>query len=213
MMLLHGEQYLEVLSYPIPTASTLLSKARLLEVVDKGNAAIVKAGITTVNKETGKPLFYNESTTFIRGSGGFGGARKPADRGASTAANKPPARAADFTVEEQTTEEQAVLYRLSGDYNPLHVDPAFAKIGGFKAPILHGLCFFGIAAKAVYQRYGQFKNVKVRFAGSVFPGETIVTSMWKEGDKVVFESRVKETGKLCISGGAAELVGGGKEKL
>ncbi|PVH86040.1 NAD(P)-binding protein [Cadophora sp. DSE1049] len=213
MMLLHGEQYLEILSYPIPTSATLISKPRLLEVVDKGNAAIVKSGVTTINKETGRPLFYNESTVFIRGSGGFGGVKKPQDRGASTAANKPPSRAPDFTAEEKTTEEQAVLYRLSGDYNPLHVDPAFAKMGGFKVPILHGLCFFGIAAKAVYQKYGAFKNIKVRFAGTVLPGQTIVTEMWKEGGKVVFQSKVKETGKLAISGAAAELVGGGKTKL
>ncbi|KAL2061791.1 hypothetical protein VTL71DRAFT_7169 [Oculimacula yallundae] len=213
MMLLHGEQYLEILSYPIPTSATLVSSPRLLEVVDKGNAAIVKSGVTTINKETGKPLFYNESTVFIRGSGGFGGIKKPADRGASTAANKPPARAPDFVAEEKTTEEQAVLYRLSGDYNPLHVDPAFAKMGGFKVPILHGLCFFGIAAKAVFQKYGAYKNVKVRFAGTVLPGQTIVTEMWKEGNKVVFQSKVKETGKLAISGGAVELLGDGKTKL
>ncbi len=213
MMLLHGEQYLEILSYPIPTSGTLISKPKLLEVVDKGNAAIVKSGVTTINKDTGKPLFYNESTVFIRGSGGFGGEKKPKDRGASTAANKPPSRSPDFTAEEKTTEEQAVLYRLSGDYNPLHVDPAFAKVGGFKVPILHGLCFFGIAAKAVYQKYGAFKNIKVRFAGSVLPGQTIVTEMWKEGGKVIFQSKVKETGKLAISGAAAELVDGGKQKL
>ncbi|PBP28960.1 hypothetical protein BUE80_DR000138 [Diplocarpon rosae] len=213
MMLLHGEQYLEILSYPIPTSATLVSKTRLLEVVDKGNAAIVKSGVTTINKETGKPLFYNESTVFIRGSGGFGGERKSADRGASTAANKPPSRAPDFIAEEKTTEEQAVLYRLSGDYNPLHVDPAFAKMGGFKVPILHGLCFFGISAKAVYQKYGAFKNIKVRFAGTVLPGQTIVTETWKEGSKVVFQSKVKETGKLAISGGAAELVDAGKQRL
>ncbi|KAH9222109.1 multifunctional beta-oxidation protein-like protein [Leptodontidium sp. 2 PMI_412] len=213
MMLLHGEQYLEVLSYPIPTSATLVSKPRLLEVVDKGNAAIVKSGVTTINKETGKPLFYNESTVFIRGSGGFGGVKKPQDRGASTAANKPPSRAPDFIAEEKTTDEQAVLYRLSGDYNPLHVDPAFAKIGGFNAPILHGLCFFGISAKAIYQKYGAFKNIKVRFAGTVLPGQTIVTEMWKEGGKVIFQSKVKETGKLAISGAAAELVSDGKTKL
>lgn len=206
MMLLHGEQYLSILSYPIPTAATLISKPTLLEVVDKGSAAIVKSGVTTINKDTGKPLFYNESTIFLRGSGGFGGIKKPADRGASTAANTPPKRAPDFTAEEKTTEEQAVIYRLSGDYNPLHVDPAFAKMGGFKAPILHGLCFFGIAGKAVYQKYGAFKNIKVRFAGTVLPGQTIVTEMWKEGGRVLFQAKVKETGKLCISGAAAELV-------
>lgn len=166
-MLLHGEQYLEILSYPIPTSATLLSTPKLIEVVDKGSAAIVKTGVTTVNAATGEKLFYNESTVFLRGSGGFGGQKKPEDRGASTAANAPPSRKADVVVGETTTEEQAVLYRLSGDYNPLHVDPAFAKMGGFKTPILHGLCFMGMACKAVYKEFGEYRNVKVRFAGSV----------------------------------------------
>ncbi|KAK4245162.1 hypothetical protein C7999DRAFT_16630 [Corynascus novoguineensis] len=207
MMLLHGEQYLEVRKYPIPTSGRLISKAKLLEVVDKGNAAIVKSGVTTVNAETGEDVFYNEMTVFLRGCGGFGGQKKPADRGASTAANKPPARAPDVVVEEKTSEEQAALYRLSGDYNPLHIDPAFAKMGGFKAPILHGLCFFGIAGKAVYEKFGPFKNIKVRFAGTVLPGQTLVTEMWKEngGKKIVFQTKVKETGKLAIGGAAAEL--------
>ncbi|KAK5660450.1 hypothetical protein OQA88_12995 [Cercophora sp. LCS_1] len=205
MMLLHGEQYLEIKKYPIPTSGRLISKGKLLEVVDKGNAAVVKNGVTTVNAETGEELFYNEMTVFLRGCGGFGGQKKPADRGASTAANKPPARAPDVVVEEKTTEEQAAIYRLSGDYNPLHVDPSFAKMGGFKVPILHGLCFFGIAGKAVYERFGQFKNIKVRFAGTVLPGQTLVTEMWKEGNKVIFQTKVKETGKLAIGGAAAEL--------
>lgn len=209
-MLLHGEQYLEILQYPIPTSGTFVSYPKLIEVVDKGSATILKAGTTTINKETGKPVFYNEMTAFIRGSGGFGGQKKPEDRGASTAANVPPKREPDYVAEEKTTEEQAVLYRLSGDYNPLHVDPAFSRIGGFKTPILHGLCFFGIAGKAVYQKYGQFKNIKVRFAGTVLPGQTVVTECWKEGGKVFFQSKVKETGKLAISGGAVELVDGGK---
>lgn len=213
MMLLHGEQYLEILSYPIPTSATLVSNAKLLEVVDKGNAAIVRSGITTVNKATGKPLFYNESTVFIRGSGGFGGVSKPQDRGASTAANTPPKRAPDVVVEEKTTEEQAVLYRLSGDYNPLHVDPEFSKIGGFKVPILHGLASFGIAAKAVYEQFGRYKSIKVRFAGTVLPGQTLVTEMWRDGSKVVFQTKVKETGKLAISGAGVELIEGGKTKL
>jgi multifunctional beta-oxidation protein len=150
MMLLHGEQYLEVKKYPIPTAARLISKGKLIEVVDKGSAAVAKQGVTTINAETGEELFYNEMTVFLRGCGGFGGPSKPQDRGASTAANKPPKRAPDVVVEEKTTEEQAAIYRLSGDYNPLHVDPAFAKMGGFKVPILHGLCFFGISGKAVY---------------------------------------------------------------
>ncbi|TVY15754.1 Peroxisomal hydratase-dehydrogenase-epimerase [Lachnellula arida] len=214
MTLLHGEQYLEIFSYPIPTSGTLVSYPKLLEVVDKGSAAILKSGVTTVNKASGQPVFYNESTVFLRGSGGFGGVKKPLDRGASTAPNIPPKRIADVVVEEKTTPEQAVLYRLSGDYNPLHVDPAFAKMGGFKVPILHGLCSFGIAGKAIYQQFGQFKNIKVRFAGTVVPGQTLVTEMWKvEGNKVVFQVKVKETGKLAISGAAVELVDAEKVKL
>lgn len=211
MMLLHGEQYLEVLQYPIPTAATLVSYPKLIEVVDKGNAAILKSGTTTVIKETGKPLFYNEMTAFIRGSGGFGGQKRPENRGAATAANNPPKRAPDHVAEEKTTEEQAVLYRLSGDYNPLHVDPDFAKVGGFPVPILHGLCFFGIAAKAIYKKYGAFKNIKVRFAGTVLPGQTLVTECWKEGNKVIFQTKVKETGKLAIANAGAELVDGGSK--
>ncbi|KAI1386466.1 NAD(P)-binding protein [Hypoxylon trugodes] len=210
MMLLHGEQYLEVKKYPIPTAAKTKNFAKLIEVVDKGSAAILKSGVTTVNAETDEELFYNEATVFLRGCGGFGGQKKPADRGAATAVNAPPKRHPDVVVETKTTEEQAAIYRLSGDYNPLHIDPNFAKMGGFKVPILHGLCFMGIASKAVYEKFGPFRNVKVRFAGTVLPGQTLVTEMWKDkANKVIFQTKVKETGKLAISGAAAELVEGG----
>jgi multifunctional beta-oxidation protein len=211
MMLLHGEQYLEVRKYPVPTGGRLVSRARLLEVVDKGSAAIAKTGITTVNADTGDEVFYNEMTVFLRGCGGFDGPKKPKDRGASTAANAPPKRMPDVVVEETTSDDQAAIYRLSGDYNPLHIDPGFAKMGGFKAPILHGLCSFGIAGKAVYERFGAFKNIKVRFAGVVIPGQTLVTEMWRDGNKITFQSKVKETGKLAIAGAAAELVGEGSK--
>lgn len=212
MMLLHGEQYLEIRSFPIPTAATLVSYPKLVEVVDKGNAGIVVTGSTTKDKKTGKDVFYNESTVFIRGSGGFGGPAKGSDRGAATRVYKMPQRAPDAVVEEATTAEQAAVYRLSGDRNPLHIDPEFSKVGGFETPILHGLCFFGIAGKAVLQTYGMFRNIKVRFAGVVLPGQTLVTEMWKEGGVVVFQTKVKETGKLCIAGAGAELVQDGKEK-
>ncbi|KFH47169.1 Peroxisomal hydratase-dehydrogenase-epimerase-like protein [Hapsidospora chrysogenum ATCC 11550] len=213
MMLLHGEQYLEVRKWPLPTAAKLVSRGRLLEVVDKGNAAIAKNGITTVLAETGEEVFYNEMTVFLRGCGGFGGPKRGKDRGAATAANAPPKRAPDVVVEEATKEDQAAIYRLSGDYNPLHIDPAFAKMGGFKAPILHGLCTFGFAGKAVYDRFGAFKNIKVRFAGPVIPGQTLVTEMWRDGSKVTFQTKVKETGKLAIAGAAAELMTDDKSKI
>ncbi|THZ02967.1 multifunctional beta-oxidation protein-like protein [Aureobasidium pullulans] len=204
-MLLHGEQFLEIKTFPIPTEATLVAYPKLVEVVDKGNAGVVTYGSTTKDKNTGKELFYNESTVFIRGSGGFGGPKKGTDRGAATRIYKAPERKPDAVVEEKTSEDQAAIYRLSGDRNPLHIDPEFSKVGGFKTPILHGLCFFGFAGKAVLQTYGEFKNVKVRFAGVVLPGQTLVTEMWKEGNVVVFQTKVKETGKLCISGAGAEL--------
>lgn len=161
MMLLHGEQYLEIKQFPIPTEATLVTTVGLVDVVDKGNAGIVVQKMTTVDKNTGKEVFYNESTVFVRGSGGFGGPRTMKDRGAATAANKPPSRAADKVTEEKTTEEQAAIYRLSGDRNPLHIDPEFSKIGGFKVPILHGLCFFGIAVKHILKGYGYVVHVSI----------------------------------------------------
>ncbi|KAI5776373.1 hypothetical protein EDC01DRAFT_483062 [Geopyxis carbonaria] len=212
MMLLHGEQFLEIRRFPIPTSGTLTSYPRLLEVADKGAAAVVVTR-TETKDESGAVLFVNESTTFIRGSGGFGGPAKVSDRGAATAANKPPARAPDHVAEEQTSPDQAALYRLSGDRNPLHIDPAFAAVGGFKDPILHGLCSFGVSGKHVYAKYGAFRNIKVRFAGTVVPGQTLRTEMWKEGGKVIFQTRVVETGKLAIAAAAAELVVDGGSKL
>ncbi|TGZ82576.1 NAD(P)-binding protein [Ascodesmis nigricans] len=209
MMLLHGEQYLEIKKYPIPTSGTLTSYPALVEVADKGAAAVVVTRSETKDSK-GDVVFVNESTIFIRGSGSFGGPKSVPDRGAATAANKPPARAPDVVVEEKTTEDQAALYRLSGDRNPLHIDPEFSKVGGFKDPILHGLCFFGISGKHIYQKFGKFKNIKVRFAGSVIPGQTLRTEMWKEGNKVIFQTKVVETGKLAITAAAAELVDGSK---
>jgi len=204
MMLLHGEQYLSIKG-KIPTSGTLVSEPQILEVLDKGKAAAVTSITHTKNKATGEVVFENHSTVFIRGSGGFGGKKTGIDRGAATAANKPPSRKADKVVEEKTEERQAAIYRLSGDYNPLHVDPAFASVGGFPKPILHGLCSFGIAGKQIYQAYGPYKDIKCRFAGFVFPGETLITEMWKEGNKVIFTVKVKERGTVALAAAAATL--------
>ena len=213
MMLLHGEQYLEIRKWPIPTSATLVSYPKLLEVVDKGSAAVLYSGTTTKDASTGEDVFYNETAVFVRGSGGFGGPKRNSDRGPATAAHKSPSRAPDAVVDEATTPEQAALYRLSGDRNPLHVDPEFAKIGGFSVPILHGLCFFGISAKHVLNTFGPYKNMKVRFAGTVLPGQTLRTEMWREGRMVVFQTKVVETGKLCIAGAGAELMDAKGTKL
>lgn len=209
MLLLHGEQYLEVRKYPIPTEGEVTCHQKLVEVVDKGKSAIVTVGTTTVDKSSGEELFYQESAAFIRGAGGFGGQAKPTDRGRATSTYSPPKRAPDATREEKTSDDQAALYRLSGDYNPLHIDPSFSKAGGFDVPILHGLAFFGIAGKHILEKYGQFKNIKVRFASSVTPGQTLRTDMWREGPVVVFQMTIVDTGKVCIAGAGAEIVGAG----
>ncbi|RXW21030.1 hypothetical protein EST38_g4808 [Candolleomyces aberdarensis] len=210
--LLHGEQYLNIKA-PIPVSGSLVNEARILEVLDKGKAAAVTIIIETKDKHTGQLIFENQSTVFIRGSGGFGGKRVGKDRGAATAANAPPKRNPDVVVEEKTTTLQAALYRLSGDYNPLHIQPEFAAIGGFDKPILHGLCSMGISAKHVLKTFGPYKDIKVRFAGVVYPGETIVTEMWKEGNKVIFRVKVKERNSIALSSAAVTLEDSSKVKL
>lgn len=204
MMLLHGEQYLSI-KKPIPTSATLINKPRILEALDKGKAAAITTITQTVEKDSGEVVFENQSTVFIRGSGGFGGRKTGKDRGAASAANKPPSRKPDFVATEKTSVDQAALYRLSGDFNPLHIDPNFAQVGGFDTPILHGLCSFGIAGKNIFQKYGAFKDIKVRFTGHVFPGETLETSMWKEGDKVIFTTRIVERDTQALGAAAVTL--------
>ncbi|CAH7667102.1 hypothetical protein BY996DRAFT_6429748 [Phakopsora pachyrhizi] len=205
MMLLHGEQYLLIKKFPIPTSGTFVSQARLLEATDKGKAASVVVATKTYDKSTGEIVFENQSTFFIRGSGGFGGRKVGKDRGPATAVNKPPNRQPDAVIVEKTEKRQAALYRLSGDYNPLHIDPSFAAVGGFETPILHGLCFFGISGKHVVESFGPIRDIKVRFVGSVYPGETLETNMWKEGSKVIFVTRCKERGTIVLGSSAATL--------
>ncbi|KAF8656788.1 hypothetical protein AX16_002340 [Volvariella volvacea WC 439] len=202
--LLHGEQYLSI-KRPIPTSGELVNEVRLMEVLDKGKAAAVTSIVETKDKQTGELIFENQSTVFIRGAGGFGGKRTGKDRGPATATNAPPPRKSDAVLEEKTTPTQAALYRLSGDLNPLHILPDFAAIGGFDQPILHGLCTMGIAGKHVLKTFGPYKDIKVRFAGVVYPGETIVTEMWKEGSKVVFVAKVKERNTVVLASAAVTL--------
>ncbi|KAJ7931456.1 hydroxysteroid dehydrogenase [Mycena leptocephala] len=202
--LLHGEQFLSIKA-PIPTSGELVSKARMLEVLDKGKAAAVTSVVETRDK-SGTLIFENQSTVFIRGSGGFGGQRTGSDRGAATAENAIPKRSPDAVVEEKTSPAQAALYRLSGDANPLHILPEFAAIGGFNKPILHGLCSMGHSGKHIFQKFGPYKDIKVRFAGVVYPGETLVTEMWKEGQKVIFTTKVKERDAVVLASAAATLV-------
>ncbi len=200
--LLHGEQYLEIRKWPPPVEAKTVSEKRLLEVIDKGNAALVVTGTVTKDATTGEDLFYNEETVFIRGSGGFGGPKKGKDRGPATTTYTAPARAPDAVFEDKTSEEQAAWYRLNGDWNPLHVDFASAKKGGFDFPILHGLCSLGITGRRIAEKYRPIKNIKVRFTGVVIPGQTLKVELWKHKYTVIFQTTVVETGKAVVSGAA-----------
>lgn len=207
MMLLHGEQYLEF-KKPLPNEGTLTNEMKVVDVVDKGKGVVLVLGVTSKDA-SGDVVCYNEFSNFIRGVKGVGN-KKGKDRGAATANVSPPSRAPDVVVEEKTDESQAALYRLSGDYNPLHIDPEMSAMGGFDVPILHGLCTFGIAGKHVFKHFcgndsKKFKSIKARFAKHVFPGETLRTEMWKEGSTVIFQVRVLERDVLAITNAAVQL--------
>jgi acyl dehydratase len=201
-MLLHGEQDIQI-HKPIPTAQKLEISGSIPEIYDKGKAALVILE-STAKDETGEDLFTNRFSLFIRGEGGFGGDSGP------KAGNQAPDRAPDGTVETTTLPQQALLYRLSGDKNPLHADPDFAKMAGFDQPIIHGLCSYGIALKAVVDDAldgdtGKVARYQARFAGVAFPGETYITSYWKEGDKIFLEAKSKERDAVIISNAAITL--------
>jgi acyl dehydratase len=203
-MVLHGEQRIE-LSGPIPTHGTVTTTPTIRAVYDKGKGAVIVVVAVTID-DTGTVLFKNTFTTFARGEGGFGG-----DRGPTGAKNAPPSRPADAVVRAKTLPQQALIYRLSGDMNPLHADPEFAKLGGYQQPILHGLCSFGYVGRAVLRTYCgnepvRLQSLDVRFSGVVFPGETIVTEMWLEdGGRVVLQARTEERGDVVISNAAATV--------
>ncbi|MEM1414050.1 MAG: SDR family NAD(P)-dependent oxidoreductase, partial [Myxococcota bacterium] len=201
---LHGEQMTK-LERPLPPKATLRHEARITNIIDKGKGALVETTFESFD-EDGELLVTNVVTTFVRGAGGWGGERE-----ASVPQNVPPERAPDFVVEEKTAENQALLYRLSGDWNPLHADPSFAKAIGYERPILHGLCTFGYATRHVIAKCAPegdpryFESIKVRFAKTVFPGETLVTEMWKDGLRVVFRTKVKERDEVVLSHAAITL--------
>jgi acyl dehydratase len=199
-MVLHGEQRIE-LHAEIPTSGTITTTPTIKAVYDKIKGAVVVVETDSVDS-TGKLLFRNQSSIFVRGEGGFGG-----DRGPSGARNVPPDRKPDQSIAYKTLPNQALLYRLSGDMNPLHADPDFAKMGGFDVPILHGLCTYGFAGRAVLKAFAgndpsRVKSFEVRFSGVVFPGETITADMWQiEPGKIVLTART-ERGEVLSAAGA-----------
>ncbi|XP_005794986.1 peroxisomal multifunctional enzyme type 2 [Xiphophorus maculatus] len=203
---LHGEQYLELYK-PLPTSGTLTSETTVADILDKGSGAVILLDVNTYNGD--ELVCYNQFSVFVVGAGRFGGKRSSDKAKAPLPA---PKRAPDAVVIESTTRDQAALYRLSGDWNPLHIDPGFAAMGGFRAPILHGLCSFGFAARHVLKRFAdndpaKFKAIKVRFAKPVFPGQSLQTEMWKEGSRIHIQCKVKETGDVALAGGYVDLHG------
>ncbi|MEU9101252.1 MaoC/PaaZ C-terminal domain-containing protein [Streptomyces sp. NPDC048361] len=177
---LHGGQAITV-HRPIPVRGEATSTSRVAAVHDKGKAAILV--LRTEAADADGPLWTSDAQIFVRGEGGFGG-----DRGPSARVEQPD-RAPDQVVERPVREEQALLYRLSGDWNPLHADPDFAKLAGFERPILHGLCTYGMTLKAVVDALldGDVTRVRsyaTRFTGVVFPGETLRIRMWSEPGRV-----------------------------
>ncbi|NWR74248.1 DHB4 enzyme, partial [Centropus unirufus] len=187
-------------------AGQLTSVSTVADVLDKVSGAVI---LIDVNTYCGEDLVcFNQFSLFFIGAGGFGGKR--ASEKAKVTVN-PPKRLPDAVISDVTTIDQAALYRLSGDWNPLHVDPSFAALGGFKKPILHGLCSFGFAARNVLKQFAnndvnRFKAIKVRFAKPVFPGQTLQTEMWKEGNRIHFQTKVKETGEVALAGGYVDIV-------
>jgi len=203
MMLLHGEQRI-VVKKTFPPKGKVTTTGKIKNIWDKGSGAVVVIDAETAD-EKGDVICINTFGVFLRGEGGFGG-----ERGPSGPRNVPPERAPDAVVEMQTLPQQAAIYRLSGDRNPLHIDPNFAKMAGFDRPILHGLCSFGHVARAVIQKYcggdpDRLKELEVRFSGPVFPGETLITELWKESDTRIILHAKTQRGEVCLSSGAATI--------
>lgn len=204
MMIVHGEQKI-VIHRPIPPQGELATTSEVKGIYDKGKGAVVFVEARTVD-EKNEPVFDNYFSIFVRGEGGFGG-----DRGPEALKAEPPAgKAPDFTMTEATTPEQALLYRLSGDLNPLHAAPSFAKMGGFDRPILHGLCTYGHAGRAVLKHAcggdpARLRSFAARFAGIVFPGDTLTTEGWQiEPGKWIVQTKQQE-GKIVLSNSIAEV--------
>ena len=206
LMIVHGEQRLTV-HKPLPVAADLVTDERVAGLFDKGKdkGAIVIVERDVREKKSGDRLFTTSMTIFARGDGGFGGPKDGAPE-----PHKIPERAPDLVHECDTRPDQALLYALNGDRNPLHRDPNVAKMAGFPRPILHGLCTYGTACRAIISTVCNFDATKitgfdVRFSSPVFPGETIVTEMWKEGNVLSFRARLKERDVVVLNNGKCTL--------
>jgi acyl dehydratase len=202
--LVHGEQGLRI-HHPLPVAGEILGRTRVRGLIDKGPgaAALLYTEKEVVEVETGRIFATSTSTIVLRGQGGFGGPAGPV----KPIPPPPPSGAPDLQAEFATRPEQALYYRLNGDDNPLHADPAVAAKAGFPRPILHGLCTLGVVCHALIARLADYdaarlRALDLRFSAPVFPGETIRTEIWRSG---AFQARVVERDVLVVTNGRAEL--------
>jgi acyl dehydratase len=202
----HGEQGF-VLHAPVMTEGHVIGRTRIIGVVDKGagKGALVYSERAISDKASGRPLATLTQTTFCRADGGFGG-----PKGDTPPPHALPARAPDIVCDLPTRPEMALIYRLSGDVNPLHADPDFAKAAGFPRPILHGLATMGVAGHALLKAIcgydpGRLTAMSVRFSAPVYPGETIRTEIWRDGGLVSFRARVIERDAIAINNGRAHI--------
>jgi acyl dehydratase len=205
LMVVHGEQKVE-LHKPLPATGAFTVESRTVGAWDKGKdkgAVIVNESVWTDDK--GEKVATLTSSTFARGDGGFGG---PSE--GQPEPHAVPSRAPDLSVDISTRPDQALLYRLNGDRNPLHSDPESARRSGFPRPILHGLCTYGITCRAVLQAITDFDPEQIyshqaRFSAPVFPGDTITVDLWKDGKNISFEARVKDRNATVIKNGLTVL--------
>ena len=201
-MLVHAEQSL-TLHRPLPVEGRASITSRLSGIYDKGSGALVVTESTATDAESGQPLLSTSSSAFIRGEGGFGG-----DRGPSATWERPE-REPDQRVSAQTRADQALLYRLSGDRNPLHSDPAFAARAGFPRPILHGLCTYGVTGRLLLHALcgsdpGRFRSMRARFSRPVLPGARLTVSIWVDGGSAKFQT-TDDDGQVVIDHGEVEF--------
>lgn len=202
----HGEQRL-MLEKPLEPEGEVVCDSRVVSAFDKGpgKGAIINSELVAKDARTGEKLYTLVSTTFARGDGGFGG-----PSGSGLEPHPLPARKPDLTAAAETRLDQALLYRLNGDRNPLHADPELAKRVGFPVPILHGLCTYGTACRTILREVAKYDHTRirgfdVRFSSPVYPGETILTDMWVDGNVVSFRCRLKERDVTVINNGKCTL--------
>jgi acyl dehydratase len=203
-MLVHGEQAITLAS-PIPVEGKISTVGEIVGIYDKGKGAVIATESVSTDLSTGNELFRSRSAVFIRGEGGWGGDRGPA------AAAGPPEREPDHVVTYPTRTDQALIYRLSGDRNPLHSDPSFAAMGGFDKPILHGLCTYGFTGRALLHTLcgsdpSRFRSMAGRFSSPVMPGEDLTVKMWVDGDRSVFQTCGSD-GRVVLDAGLCEFTG------